>query len=1155
MNVKPSVGPLPSLPRRPEVPPRLSPPTRRSAEAPAGSVTIVVVTHGSSARMPAPMLPPLERTNKHAFLRELCLALQVPAPGGGSEERYVFDREVRFTPPGAAEVRGVIDLYREGCFVLQVQEDRSGRPLVPGPRRGRAESWHNAMERTRAEAIELARHIRPPPPFVVVCNPGRCFDLYACFDGSGRYRPFPDGEANRLSFRELGRYAQSLRALWMDPCSQDPSRRAEHLAEEAAATLAPLAEALRAAGHPPEVVADFVLDCLFALAADDFGLLPGRVFRETLGTHWLVEPEAFPEGFARLWRAMGDVFAGRPFEPPRAMPLGKPHLQQLLAAASIDWSQVDPAVLGGRIAPTLDPRKQGFGGRWFTSRASVGRLVQAAVEAPLRADWDAVRAEVWLCRARDDLDAAARALHGFRERLAGTRVLDPACGTGDFLCAALRFLQDLDVEARGQLRSLGEAEPPDAGLGPAQLRGIEIDALSVKIARLMIWLTALRRRVRAHDRKGSPALLLPWELSSIEHRDSLLSWDAAEPLLDGRGRPVALRRRDAQATNDPTAVSVEPYVQYSHPRRAEWPAADFIVGNPPFMGPRAAPIHLSEGYVAALGMVYPEVPNGADLAAYWWSRAAALTREGAIRRFGFILPSTFGTVARSALDADIEAPEKRVRILLAAPDQRSDGHGSVRVSMVVAQRASEALPSHALLLGIDDSSGSGVSYRAVPEIDPSLRARPGVGSVQPLAANAGLFFRGVWLCGSGFLLRPGDGSVEHAENPATHLPVVRPYLTGRDLMGRREGSCVIDFHGLDAARAQAVSPELFQRVLRRVRPERERQARASLRERWWQLGNDSRAFRQAVKDVHRYIATSQIAKHRVFVLLDHAILPDTTLACLALDDAHFLGVLSSRVHTLWASTAGGSLAGASRYDAASCFEPFPFPACTELSRRAIREVAEALDAHRKERLAREPDLTLTEMYNVLSMQRSGIALAPRGGRRRSTASIAVLRQLHDELDHAVLDAYGWPRDISDEDLLQRLVSLNRDRAREEQAGLVRWLRPGFQSGGPSGDIDRPPRAESPAEKGVEDALPPLAKGLSARIPWPATRSEQIVCVRDLVATASHAWSTTEIASVFKGVKKRAVAEVLDGLAAAGVLRASGPAAQELRWSLVEGGWT
>lgn len=1094
-----------------------------------------------------------ERADRHAFLRELFLALEVPvsapSPGGNLDERYVLDREVRFTPPGGGEVRGTVDLYKEGCFVLQVKKDHSEGSLVPGARRGRRESWHNAMVRTRAEAIDLARSFERRPPFVVVCDIGRCFDLHACFDGSGRYRPFPDGEANRLPFGELRRHGETLRALWIDPCSLDPSKRAVHIAEEAAASLASLAEALRAAGHPPAVVADFVLDCLFALAAEDFGLLPSGVFRETLEAHWLAEPEAFPEGFARLWQAMGDTFAGRLFERPRALPLSECHLRQLLAATRFDWSDVDPAVLGEKIMDALDPPPAGFTGRWRASRGPVETLVQAVVEAPLRSDWDAVRAEVWLCHARDDLRAAARALDGFRARLADIRVFDPACGTGDFLCAALRFLQQLDGETRAELRALGEVQEIRVpSVGPAQLCGHEIHPRTVKVARLMIWLTHLRRRASASKRKGPAAEPLPWELSGIEPRDALLSYDALEALLDGKGRPVPLRHRDARPTSDPAAVSRVPYIQYIHPRRAEWPAADFIVGYPPFMGSRVMPLHLGEGYVTALRTVYPEVPGGAELAAYWWSRTAALAREGAIRRFGFLLPSTFGAVARRLLVADTEEPEKQVRIVLAVPDQAGDVQGLVRVSTVVAQRASEPLPSHALLGG-DDGAGRGVSYRAVPRIGAHLRAGPGVESARPLAANAGLCFRGIWLGGSGFVLRPDDGSVEHTENPVTHLPVVRPYLMGRDLMGRREGPRVIDFHGLDAARAEAVSPQLFRRVLLLVQPDRERMARAALRERWWQFGNDARGFRESVKDLKRYIATSQIAKHRVFVFLDREILPDSTLACLALDDAHFLGVLSSRVHTLWASAAGARLAGASRYDA-TCFQPFPFPACTELSKRAIREVAEALDAHRKDSLAREPDLTLTEMYNLLSMKRSSAEPDPRGGRRRGTAAIAILRQFHDELDRAVLDAYGWPRHLSDEELLERIVSLNQERAREEQAGLVRWLRPRFQGG----EGDRPPRPEPLAEKDVEEMVPPPAKGLSARFPWPVTPNEQIVRVRDLVATSSHAWSTAEIASVFKGAKKRAVAEILDALAATGVLRASG-SAHEPRWSLVEGGWT
>jgi hypothetical protein len=407
----------------------------------------------------------------------------------------------------------------------------------------------------------------------------------------------------------------------------------------------------------------------------------------------------------------------------------------------------------------------------------------------------------------------------------------------------------------------------------------------------------------------------------------------------------------------------------------------------------------------------------------------------------------------------------------------------------------------------------------------------------------------------------GDDKDEQGEdraiNPATHLPVVRPYMNGRDLMGRSGGARVIDFCGLSEGEARDVSPRLFERVASRVKPEREREvtARAALRERWWRFANDARGLREALVGLGRYIATSQIAKHRVFVFLDRLVLPDTTLSCIALEDAYFLGVLSSRVHTTWASAASASIADAQRYDRASCFDPFPFPACTELQKRPVRELAESLDAHRKAALAACSELTMTGMYNVLAKLRAGQALDDRDRRLQRDGQISALRRIHDELDRAVLDAYGWAPDLTGQAVLEKVVALNHERRREEQAGIVRWPRPRFQhadSTGKQGSAARPAhRAEEPAE----DVAAPTAPLAAVRIRWPATLAEQIAAVRDLVATSNQPWSTTEIASVFEGVKKKVVAEILDGLARVGVLQASSSAGEEPRWSLAFGGWT
>lgn len=192
------------------------------------------------------------------------------------------------------------------------------------------------------------------------------------------------------------------------------------------------------------------------------------------------------------------------------------------------------------------------------------------------------------------------------------------------------------------------------------------------------------------------------------------------------------------------------------------------------------------------------------------------------------------------------------------------------------------------------------------------------------------------------------------------------------------------------------------------------------------------------------IATPITQKHRFFLFLDDYILPDDALICMASDDALPLGVLSSKIHCLWALRTGGTLEDRPRYNKSRCFDAFPFPNLSSEMAIEIRAIAEELDAHRKARQADHPDLTLTDMYNALEKLRAGEVLDEDDKRIKDEGLVVMLKEYHDRLDAAVARAYGWPLDLSDEQILERLVALNAERASEEKAGKVRWLRPEYQ---------------------------------------------------------------------------------------------------------------
>jgi hypothetical protein len=358
---------------------------------------------------------------------------------------------------------------------------------------------------------------------------------------------------------------------------------------------------------------------------------------------------------------------------------------------------------------------------------------------------------------------------------------------------------------------------------------------------------------------------------------------------------------------------------------------------------------------------------------------------------------------------------------------------------------------------------------------------------------------------------------------------IRPYRNGRDLAQSPRGVLVIDLFGMTIEDVKSRFPEVYQRVLERVKPERDQNNRASYRDNWWVFGEPRGQFRPALHGLPRYIATVETAKHRIFVFLDQEILPDNKLVNIASSDAFHLGILSSRIHSVWALAAGGHLGVGNDpvYNKTRCFEPFPFPACNEAQTAVIRERAEALDAHRKRQQALHTGLGLTDLYNVLEKLRSGEALTPKERSIHDQGLVAVLKQLHDDLDAAVFAAYGWPTTLTDQEILERLTALNRERAKEERTGLIRWLRSAFQN--PYGTA-----AEVQTEITlVREETAPLAA------PLPKDHTAQLQAVRAALAAFKGPVAAGEVASCFLKARTAKVTAFLEDLVKLGLAKKEG----------------
>jgi hypothetical protein len=1102
-----------------------------------------------------------ERANYQLFLSEMCDQLGVPRPDptkpDDNENAYVFERTVTFQHGDGSTSPNYIDLYKRGCFVLEAKQgsDKNVAPLFPelakklktGTAQRGTKGWDKAMQAAKNQAERYAKALPTEegwPPFLVVVDVGHSIELYSEFSCTGKaYLPFPDPRSHRITLDDLtnSEVRELLWKVWTDPHNLDPAKRSAKVTREIADRLARLAKSLETSGHSAERVGNFLKRCLFTMFAEDIGLIPNNSYTELLES-LRGSADKYAPMVESLWQTMKDGgfspvlrekllrFNGGIFEDAEAIPLSEEQLEMLVRAGKADWQDVEPAIFGTLLERALDPTERHHLGAHYTPREYVERLVLPTVVEPLRADWEAVLAAAVTLAGQGKQEQAIDQLKAFHHHLCKVRILDPACGSGNFLYVTFEHLKRLEGEVLDALEGFGETQDllglEGITVDPHQLLGIEVNPRAAAITDMVLWIGYLQ-----------------WKFRNIECRDAVLTWDRTEPVLDEDGTPttrwdgVTTKSHPTTGEQVPDESARVPLLRYVVPKEADWPETDFIVGNPPFIGNWRMRQALGDGYAEALRKTYKAVPESTEYVMYWWHKAAELARQGKVRRFGFIttnsLPQTFN---RKVVQHHMAA-KPPLSLAFAIPDHpwvdSADG-AAVRIAMTVGeggdlpgtlQRVTAERPGGGEGLSVDLKGRTGKLFA-------DLTIGANVAGALPLQANAGISCPGVKLHGAGFIVTPeearklGLGRVPGLEEH------IREYRNGRDLTQRPRGVMVIDLFGLEADEVRSRYPEVFQWVLERVKPERDQNSRASYRDNWWIFGEARKAFRPALKGLSRYISTVETAKHRFFVFLDQATLPDNMLTNIASGDAWHLGVLSSRIHVAWALAAGGTLEDRPRYNKTRCFEPFPFPDAAEEQRNRIRQLAEALDAQRKRQQDQYPDLTITGMYNVLEKLRAGEELTPREKQVHEQGLVAVLRQLHDELDAAVAEAYGWPVDLSDEAVLERLVDLNRDRLREEEQGLVRWLRPEFQC--PSGTLGG--KQGELLETDTEAAPAPVRE----KPIWPKTLPEQVAAVRAVLAQQYGPVSARELKESFKHAREPKVLEILAALASIGQAREAEP---------------
>ena len=1154
-----------------------------------------------------------ELATAQSFVIELCALLGVAPPHATPAQDYMFERPVTFQHGNGSTSSGRVDCYRRGHFVLEAKKLKAA---------SHTQGFDDGLLRARSQGEQYARALPAAegrPPFVLVVDVGTVIEVYAEFSRSGgTYTPFPDPRSHRLLLADLLRpeVQERLRRIWQDPDSLNPARTSAQVTRGVAALLARLAKSLEEApatyepnqplAHAsqaptaPETVAAYLTRCLFSMFAEDVELLPKGSFQKLLQTH-RDNPATLQHMLRLLWADMdtggfsaalaspvlhfnGKLFKGAQ-APGYSLLLTPAQIDLLIEAARANWREVEPAIFGTLLERALDPTERHALGAHYTPRAYVERLVLPTVIEPLRADWTDVQAAALLLareaealegKKRNDLQAQAQhEVRQFHHRLCTTRVLDPACGSGNFLYVTLEHLKRLEAEVLDFLATLGDTrgrlDLEGETVTLQQLRGIELNPRAAALAELVLWIGWLQWQIRSFGNR-SVAEPVVHDYGNIECRDAVLAWDERLPALDAAGQPIA--RWDGK-TFKPHPVTGEavpddsaqtPQWRYVNPRRAEWPQADFIVGNPPFIGDKRIRLALGDGYVDALRKVWTEVPDSAEFVMYWWQRGAEAVRAGSAHRLGLITTNSLRqTFNRRVVQAALA--ENSAHLVFAIPDHPwvdSAEGAAVRIAMTVLAPGAGA--GRLVTVESEQETSTGEVQVRLAErygvLHADLRIGAAIATAAALRAVEGLSGNGVMLAGSGFIVTNDEASSMGWGSDATLDAHIRAYRNGKDLTDRPRGVRVIDLFGMQAEEVRARFPEVYQWVVERVKPDRDQNNRPKLRNQWWIFGEPRRLLRESLQGLARYIATVETSKHRHFQFLDQTILPDHKVIALALSDAFYLGVLSSQIHVDWSLAAGSRLGVGNDpvYVKTRCFETFPFPAddtglTPEIAAR-IRQLAEQIDAHRKARQAAHDTVTLTGLYNVLAKLRSGEALTPKDKALHTAGLVSVLHSLHDELDAAVLQAYGWSdlgpvpwadaerRQAWTESLLERLVALNARRAAEEAAGTVRWLRPEFQD--PARRTATPPSAPAatqtplalpePAAPSADDDAPATLAAAAvpaSRQPWPAEGKEQLRSVAELLGASPGALTEAQIAERYtgRGPWKKRLGSVLETLEA------------------------
>ncbi|MBN8658185.1 MAG: class I SAM-dependent DNA methyltransferase [Anaerolineae bacterium] len=806
---------------------------------------------------------------------------------------------------------------------------------------------------------------------------------------------------------------QLLKKVFTSPEDLKPKETIESVTREAAEKFSKLARNLHEYGEDPQEVAHFLIRLLFCLFAEDIGLLPEKLFPRML-EQTRRNSTAFQEMLGQLFRAMNTGgyfgtdkilhFNGGLFDNERVLKLDGADMDIIADIDGLDWGAIKPSIFGTLFERGLDPSKRSQLGAHYTGEDDILLIVEPVLMKPLRREWEEVKAECRKLKVEEGEVTGKKketvrkkiqsALLAYMDKVAAVTVLDPACGSGNFLYVALRLLLDLQNEVAGFTEEMG-INRPFVTVTPAQLFGIETNEYAHELAQMTIQIGYIQwLRDNGYGHPTEPILK---KTKNIVRMDAILAYQQTSEVLK-------------------TSEISEP----------EWPAVDVILGNPPFLGSIKQREELGEEYLNNLTNLYKDrVPPKSDLVCYWFEKSRQAIIDKKVKRVGLIATQAIRKgLSRTVLDRIKDSGD----IFLAYSNRPwvLDG-ASVRVSIICFDNGSE--------------KSKVLDEKIVETINPDLSSSADITTANLLPENENIAFPGTKKYGA-FDIEPelAYEMLQDKSNPngRPNSDIVKPWVNGSDLVGTRRGMFIIDF-GVKTPIEEAAKYQLpFEYIRKVVKPERDKERVASTRNNWWLFERQRPEMRQALEGLSRFVATPVVSKYRIFVWLTHPTIPDAKVTVFSREDDYFFGVLHSRLHAIWSDKKGArhGVGNDLTYNISECFGTFPFPYPPGAEKQndprvqAIASAAKEL-VEQRDRWLQTSEVSPEDSKSLKpSKKTSEVSTVKRTLTNLYNQRPTWLELSHKKLDDAVFAAYGWENTLSDEEILERLLALNLERGKE-----------------------------------------------------------------------------------------------------------------------------